>query len=339
MMEPLRSKADVYVNTSDFNVHEFRRWLSSQFADLEEEPSLRVRSPPSASKTARPATLDLMFDVRFLPNPYWVPELRNLIGTDRRVREDVMSLADARGFWSGCGNAGFPDPRYRQEGKSYVSIGIGCTGGRHRSVALAEELGDWLREQNHHPAVRHRDAGNRPNAPATGKCRTPAANWRGRRVGERIVMSLRWRRGEVDGADEEGGHLRSGYGFVGAVVEGGGGAASGYASAVHSFDGPVLSSGPSPVASWKRFWGSSTGWRWGEGGDHHDGHVGSGYYSAGVEVSVGEFEGVYGDAPFGVGAVPGVLLDTSLISMVLGVLDGPALADGAVEEGGHLPVG
>lgn len=160
MMEPLRSKADVYVNTSDFNVHEFRRWLSSQFADLEEEPSLRVAVTSFGFKNGTPRDLDLMFDVRFLPNPYWVPELRNLIGTDRRVREHVMSLADARGFLERLREMlVFLIPRYRQEGKSYVSIGIGCTGGRHRSVALAEELGDWLRGQNHHPAVRHRDAG------------------------------------------------------------------------------------------------------------------------------------------------------------------------------------
>lgn len=160
MMEPLRSQADLYVNTSDFNVHEFRRWLVSQFADLEEEPSLRVAVTSFGFKNGTPRDLDLMFDVRFLPNPYWVPELRNLIGTDRRVREHVMSLADARGFLERLREMlVFLIPRYRQEGKSYVSIGIGCTGGRHRSVALAEELGDWLRDQNHHPAVRHRDAG------------------------------------------------------------------------------------------------------------------------------------------------------------------------------------
>lgn len=160
MMEPLRSQADLYVNTSDFNVHEFRRWLVSQFADLEEEPSLRVAVTSFGFKNGTPRDLDLMFDVRFLPNPYWVPELRNLIGTDRRVREHVMSLADARGFLEQLREMlVFLIPRYRQEGKSYVSIGIGCTGGRHRSVALAEELGDWLRDQNHHPAVRHRDAG------------------------------------------------------------------------------------------------------------------------------------------------------------------------------------
>lgn len=160
MMEPLRSQADLYVNTSDFNVHEFRRWLVMQFADLEEEPSLRVAVTSFGFKNGTPRDLDLMFDVRFLPNPYWVPELRNLIGTDRRVREHVMSLEDARGFLERLREMlVFLIPRYRQEGKSYVSIGIGCTGGRHRSVALAEELGDWLRGQNHHPAVRHRDAG------------------------------------------------------------------------------------------------------------------------------------------------------------------------------------
>ena len=160
MMEPLRSQADLYVNTSDFNVHEFRRWLVSQFADLEEEPSLRVAVTSFGFKNGTPRDLDLMFDVRFLPNPYWVPELRNLIGTDQKVREHVMSLADARGFLERLREMlVFLIPRYRQEGKSYVSIGIGCTGGRHRSVALAEELGDWLRDQNHHPAVRHRDAG------------------------------------------------------------------------------------------------------------------------------------------------------------------------------------
>ena len=160
MMEPLRAKADIYVNTSDLNVHEFRRWLFRQFDDLEEAPALRVAVTSFGFKNGTPRDLDLMYDVRFLPNPHWIPELRNLTGTDRRVREHVMSLSDARMFLERLREMlDFLIPRYRQEGKSYVSIGIGCTGGRHRSVALAEELGDWLREGDYHPAVRHRDAG------------------------------------------------------------------------------------------------------------------------------------------------------------------------------------
>lgn len=160
LMEPLRSKADIYVNTSDFNVHEFRRWLLRQFDDLEEGPALRVAVTSFGFKNGTPRDLDLMFDVRFLPNPHWVPQLRNLTGTDRPVREHVMSLPDARGFLERLREMlVFLIPRYRQEGKSYVSIGIGCTGGRHRSVALAEELGDWLRAEDYQPAVRHRDAG------------------------------------------------------------------------------------------------------------------------------------------------------------------------------------
>ena len=99
-----------------------------------------------------------MFDVRFLPNPHWAPGLRPLTGRDEQVRTFVLGSDDARGFLVRIRDLlSFLIPRYQEEGKSYVSIGIGCTGGRHRSVAIAEELGEWLGNEGYNAAIRHRD--------------------------------------------------------------------------------------------------------------------------------------------------------------------------------------
>jgi UPF0042 nucleotide-binding protein len=102
----------------------------------------------------------LLFDVRFLPNPYWVPELRPLTGHDEVVRQTVMSHPDTGEFLRRAeALLEFLLPRYEAEGKSYLTIGVGCTGGRHRSVVVAEELSRRLAERDVEVSVRHRDAG------------------------------------------------------------------------------------------------------------------------------------------------------------------------------------
>ena len=99
-----------------------------------------------------------MFDVRFLPNPHWEPDLRPLTGQDEPVRDYVLQQADAEAFVGKTVDLlDFLLPKYRSEGKSYVAIGVGCTGGRHRSVAIAEELAERLSGSHTNLVVRHRD--------------------------------------------------------------------------------------------------------------------------------------------------------------------------------------
>ena len=158
MMADLRLRADMYVNTSETNVHQLRSWFSRHLSALVEDHPMSLAVTSFGFKNGAPRDVDLMFDVRFLPNPHWIPELRLLTGRNGAVRRHVLSHGDAVEFLDRLGDLlSFLVPRFRQEGKSYVSIGIGCTGGRHRSVAIAEELGSWLTGQGYHATVRHRD--------------------------------------------------------------------------------------------------------------------------------------------------------------------------------------
>ena len=159
MMSDLRAASDIYLNTSETNVHELRQRIERQFAELSSARPMRIAVTSFGFKNGSPRDVDLQFDVRFLPNPHWVPELREQTGRDQPVRDYVMSHEDARTFVEHLHSLlSFLIPRFRDEGKSYVSIGIGCTGGRHRSVALTEEIGAWLSDQGYRSTIRHRDA-------------------------------------------------------------------------------------------------------------------------------------------------------------------------------------
>ena len=158
MMVDLRLRADMYVNTSETNVHQLRSWFAHHLSALVDDHPMRLVVTSFGFKNGTPRDVDLMFDVRFLPNPHWMTELRPLTGKNADVRRYVLSNSDAAGFLDRVRDLlSFLVPRYREEGKSYVSIGIGCTGGRHRSVALAEELASWLAGCGYHATVRHRD--------------------------------------------------------------------------------------------------------------------------------------------------------------------------------------
>ena len=160
MMADLRLRADMYVNTSETNVHQLRSWFAHHLSALVDEHPMRLAVTSFGFKNGSPRDVDLMFDVRFLPNPHWIPELRPLTGRNEAVRQHVLSSGDAEEFLDRVHDLlAFLVPRYREEGKSYVSIGIGCTGGRHRSVALAEEMASWLVGRGYHATVRHRDLG------------------------------------------------------------------------------------------------------------------------------------------------------------------------------------
>ena len=156
--EPVRALADVIVDTSDTNVHQLRDRIHDAFAGVESVPAMRVDVSSFGFKRGTPRVVDLMFDVRFLPNPHWEPELRPQTGLDDPVRDYVFSHAEAGEFLERTSDMlDFLLPLYEAEGKSYLTIAIGCTGGRHRSVALAEAIGAHLSNSGVDTTVHHRD--------------------------------------------------------------------------------------------------------------------------------------------------------------------------------------
>jgi UPF0042 nucleotide-binding protein len=119
---------------------------------------MRVSLRSFGFKHGTPRDTDLLFDVRFLPNPHWVPELRHLRGTDERVSEYVLGVDAAKEFVDRIDDLlAFLIPRFEAEGKSYLAVSVGCTGGHHRSVAIVEELGRRLAEHGIPSSIRHRD--------------------------------------------------------------------------------------------------------------------------------------------------------------------------------------
>lgn len=156
-LEGLRDRADMVVDSTERNVHELRAAIRDAFE--EQDSPMRVAVTSFGFKTGVPRVVDLVFDVRFLDNPHWVESLRPLTGLDDEVRDHVLGSSDAAGFLQRVeGLLDFLVPRYEAEGKSYLTIGIGCTGGRHRSVAVAEALARWLEARGDvDVTIRHRD--------------------------------------------------------------------------------------------------------------------------------------------------------------------------------------
>ncbi|HKZ30083.1 MAG TPA: RNase adapter RapZ [Acidimicrobiia bacterium] len=158
LLAELRAEADFIIDTTDLNVHQLRERIEADFRGGQPERPLRVSVSSFGFKHGAPRDADLMFDVRFLPNPHWQEELRPLTGRDAPVREYVLNNEDTQTFLAKVEDMlSFLIPRFRIVGKSYVSIGVGCTGGRHRSVVIAEELGRWLESEGIAATVRHRD--------------------------------------------------------------------------------------------------------------------------------------------------------------------------------------
>jgi UPF0042 nucleotide-binding protein len=157
LLDPVKSQADVVVDTSDLNVHQLRDRLLDLFAG-EAESGLQTSVVSFGYKHGLPLDVDLVFDCRFLPNPHWVPELRPLTGLEAPVRQYVCEQPDTPEFLARLDALlELLLPAYVKEGKSYLSVGVGCTGGTHRSVVIAEELGRLLRERGFDPTVSHRD--------------------------------------------------------------------------------------------------------------------------------------------------------------------------------------
>jgi UPF0042 nucleotide-binding protein len=140
LLAPLRARADAVIDTSDLTVHDLRREIFQHYG-LGQSAGMRVRLLSFGFKYGIPQDADLMFDVRFLPNPYFVSELRPGSGLDESVSRYVLDDENCAGFLERAHSLiSFCLPRFQKEGKSYLTIAIGCTGGRHRSVAIAERL-------------------------------------------------------------------------------------------------------------------------------------------------------------------------------------------------------
>ncbi len=158
-LEPVKGDADLVVDTTSLTVHQLKSRLAAQFAaDEAGDAAMQVSVVSFGYKHGIPLDVDLVFDVRFLPNPHWDEALRTKTGLDEEVRAFVMSHEVTGAFLERLGSMlDLLLPAYRAEGKSYLSIAVGCTGGRHRSVAIAEQLGRWLGDRGVRPRVTHRD--------------------------------------------------------------------------------------------------------------------------------------------------------------------------------------
>ena len=157
LMAPIRKMADVVLDTTRFTVHELRQFIIERFLRAERQPLL-VSVVSFGFRHGVPQDADLVFDVRFLPNPHFIPRFRPFSGSDPRVARYIHSFPQTRKFLKQVtALLKFLLPHYIREGKSYLTIAFGCTGGRHRSVAIAESVARALHKGG--PAVRvaHRD--------------------------------------------------------------------------------------------------------------------------------------------------------------------------------------
>jgi RNase adapter protein RapZ len=157
LMDPIRKLADVVVDTSKFNVHELRHFVNQRFKSAEKKPML-VSVVSFGYRYGVPTDADLVFDVRFLPNPHFVPRLRKYTGLDPKVRKYIQSFAQTGQFLKRIESLlVYLIPHYIGEGKSYLTIAFGCTGGRHRSVMMSEWLEKALKSHGYTAKVTHRD--------------------------------------------------------------------------------------------------------------------------------------------------------------------------------------
>jgi RNase adapter protein RapZ len=157
ILDPVRGAADLVIDTSDLNVHQLKERVARAF-DLSRDSRLQVAVESFGFKHGLPLDADIVMDVRFLPNPHWEDDLRPLTGHDHEVRDYVLETAAGSGFVDRFDDLlGTLLPQYEAEGRSYLTVAIGCTGGRHRSVAVAEELAERLRGRGIAVRTSHRD--------------------------------------------------------------------------------------------------------------------------------------------------------------------------------------
>lgn len=159
-LDRIKVRADVVIDTSDLNVHQLRDRLVQMFQSDDATDGLQTSVTSFGYKNGIPLDVDMVLDCRFLPNPHWVEDLRPLPGTEPAVREFVMAQPETREFLARLEPLlALLLPAYVKEGKTYLNIAVGCTGGRHRSVVLAEEVARLMEEYGFKPTVNHRDVG------------------------------------------------------------------------------------------------------------------------------------------------------------------------------------
>ena len=158
LLEPVKAEADLVIDTTNLTIHQLKNQLGELFTDDGELDTMQISVVSFGYKHGLPLDVDLVFDVRFLPNPHWDENLRPMSGLDEPVRDFVMEQSLSAKFLDQLtGMLTLLLPAYKSEGKSYLTVAIGCTGGRHRSVVIAEQLKQWLIQSSHNPRVTHRD--------------------------------------------------------------------------------------------------------------------------------------------------------------------------------------
>jgi UPF0042 nucleotide-binding protein len=158
LLDPVRNVADILIDTSNFNVHELRAYIQSQFERGSDGKSMLVSTVSFGYKNGVPLEADLVFDVRFLPNPHFVPEFRHLTGRHPKVIAYIRKFEQTKEFLDRVTEMLlFLLPNYIHEGKSYLTVAFGCTGGQHRSVMIAEEVRKRLAKEGYRVKTAHRD--------------------------------------------------------------------------------------------------------------------------------------------------------------------------------------
>jgi RNase adapter protein RapZ len=158
LMEQVKSVADLVIDSTEMNVHQLRDRVVSSFGTARPDEGMAITVVSFGFKHGLPTDSDTVFDLRFLPNPHWVEELRPFTGLDQAVKDYVMSNEQSTQFLDHLDSMlNLLLPAYAREGKAYLSIAVGCTGGQHRSVAMAEEIGRRLQSSPYPVMVRHRD--------------------------------------------------------------------------------------------------------------------------------------------------------------------------------------
>lgn len=157
-MSPVKAVADLLIDTSGLSVHQLRQQLVQLFGPENPGDSLQISLISFGFKHGVPIDVDMLLDARFLPNPHWIEDLRPMSGLDEPVRDFVLGQELAQDFLIRIQDLlAVILPAYVTEGRSYLTVGIGCTGGRHRSVAMVEEVARRLTDAAYHPRVSHRD--------------------------------------------------------------------------------------------------------------------------------------------------------------------------------------
>ena len=159
LLEPVKAEADVVVDTSELTVHDLHDRMVDLFGDTHTDTGMQTRVISFGYKHGLPLDVDLVLDCRFLPNPHWVEKLRPKTGLDKEVRRYVLRFPQTKEFLARLEHLlDLLLPAYVAEGKSYFTVALGCTGGHHRSVVIAEEVAEMLRSRGFDPRVTHRDA-------------------------------------------------------------------------------------------------------------------------------------------------------------------------------------